>query len=308
MSIDSTVLGDKIKQFIEELDSSPKYETLPGTQYSRYAVPIEYTPSRDYRPRWGNSKPPIEYFVNRFTREAEPHRQQISKLIQYAGELTDVPAEFREEQLPMPAWNGTPYSPFDALALYSVIRDLKPRRYIEIGSGITTCWAKLAAAKNETATEITSIDPQPRTAVNDICDKVVRDGLETVDVSLFDTLEAGDILFFDGSHRTFMNSDVTVFFIDVLPRIKPGVIVHVHDIAIPYDYPEMFANWYWNEQYMLAVYLMSMDHKVEIRLPTTWLCRNVLNEQDEAALLKALPHAEYWRGGGAMWFSKRTAG
>lgn len=305
MSIDSTSLGDKVKQIIEELDTSPKYEMLPGTQYSNYAVPIEYMPSRDYRPRWGNSKPPIEYFASRFAREAAAHRQQISKMIGYANELGEVPGVFREEDLPTPAWGGVPYSPIDALFLYTIVRDLKPKKYIEIGSGITTCWTKLAASKNDTPTEIMSIDPQPRAAVNNICDKVVRDGLETVDISLFETLEPGDILFFDGSHRTFMNSDVTVFFIDVLPRIKPGVIIHVHDICIPYDYPEMFANWYWNEQYMLAVYLMSMDDKIEIILPTTWLCREVLTGEDEASLNKLLPRAEFWRGGGAMWFSKR---
>lgn len=305
MSIDSKVLGEKIKALLEDLEPSIKYEMLPGTQYSRYAIPIEYTPSRDYRPRWGNTQPPIAHFVDRFRRDDSTFRDRIVRMTHYANELGTVPAIFHEDQLPMPAWDGVPYSPIDALALYSIIRDQKPRKYIEIGSGISTCWAKLAVNMNDGGTEITSIDPEPRAAINDICDRVVRNGLETVDISLFGELESGDILFFDGSHRAFMNSDVTVFFIDVMPRIKPGVIVHVHDIAIPYDYPEMFANWYWNEQYMLSVYLMSMDEKVDIFLPTTWLGREVLTVEAEAELARLLPSVNNWRGGGAMWFSKR---
>ncbi len=82
------------------------------------------------------------------------------------------------------------------------------------------------------------------------------EGLETCDLARFDQLQPGDILFLDCSHRVFMNSDVTVFMIDVLPRLRPGVPVHVHDIVLPWDYPDMFTNWYWSEAYILAAYLI----------------------------------------------------
>jgi hypothetical protein len=82
-------------------------------------------------------------------------------------------------------------------------------------------------------TSITSIDPEPRTDINSLCDRVVRKWLEDCDLSLFDQLEPGDFLFFDGSHRVLTNSHTTVLYLEVIPRIKAGVIIHVHDIHLP---------------------------------------------------------------------------
>jgi hypothetical protein len=126
--------------------------------------------------------------------------------------------------------------------------------------------------------------------------------------SIFDELEAGDIVFFDGSHRSFMNSDVTVFFIDVLPRIKPGVIVHLHDINLPWDYPDFFKTWYWNEQYMLAVYLMCSKDTLNPLLPTSWICRNEFFKKQIANPFVDLGSDDAnmaWQGGGSIWFTKK---
>ena len=76
---------------------------------------------------------------------------------------------------------------------------------------------------------ITSIDPAPRAESDRLCDSVIRQPLEELDLSVFDDLEPGDFLFIDSSHRTFSNSDVTVVFMDVLPRLRTGVIVHFHE-------------------------------------------------------------------------------
>jgi hypothetical protein len=197
-----------------------------------------------------------------------------------------------------------PYAPFDSVALYTMIRKYRPRLYLEIGSGITTCFAHRARRDGKLHTHIESIDPQPRASIDPICDAVIRDGLETCNLEIFDRLEPNDILFFDGSHRSFMNSDVTVFFIDVLPRLKPGVIVHIHDITLPWDYPESFVNWYWNEQYLLAVYLQGTRDRIHPLLPTAFICRD-----DAFAAEFATPIIDLgaindgWRGGGAMWFT-----
>ena len=112
------------------------------------------------------------------------------------------------------------------------------------------------------------------------------------------------ILFLDGSHRVFMNSDVTVFMIDVLPRLKPGVIVHVHDIQLPWDYPDMFTNWYWSEAYILATYLIAARDRVRPVLPTAWVCRAPQFENWFANPPVDLgAQNDGWRGGGAMWFT-----
>lgn len=192
-------------------------------------------------------------------------------------------------------------NPIDLLTLYSFVRRHRPSVYLEIGSGSTTRFAHLARQTGNLATRVISIDPEPRSDIDAICDQVIRVGLETCDLAIFDQLNAGDILFLDGSHRCFMNSDVTVFFIDVLPRLKPGVIVHLHDIALPYDYHEYFTHWYWSEQYMLAVYLMGNRSRIAPLLPACFVSRDPMFAGDIATLAGACPH--HTKEGGSMWFT-----
>ncbi|MGH9508484.1 MAG: class I SAM-dependent methyltransferase, partial [Terriglobales bacterium] len=86
-------------------------------------------------------------------------------------------------------------------------------------------------------------------------------------------LRQGDILFVDGSHRSFMNSDVTVFFLDILPQLRPGVLVHIHDIDLPYDYVPEHAEWYYSEQYLLAVSLLAGHRGYRIVLPNAFISK-----------------------------------
>ncbi len=282
------------------------FEILPGTPYSQYAIPLEYQPSRDFQPRWGATKPPIPQLQAWFESYTKNYEELFALMRSKVGNLADIPREFDEANLPLPAWGGVPYCPFDAVTLYTIIQKYKPKRYLEIGSGITTCYAYKAIKDAGLPTVITSIDPQPRAHIDSICNEIIRDGLETCDLTIFDTLESGDILFFDGSHRSFMNSDVTVFFIDILPRLKPGVIVHIHDIPLPWDYDTGFVNWYWNEAYMLAVYLMGHKDKIEPIAPTSFMCRDpAFQHQFETPLLDLGLGKDFWKGGGAMWFTHK---
>jgi predicted O-methyltransferase YrrM len=282
----------------------PTFEMLEGTPYSRYAIPLEYKPSRDFMPRWGYSRERIPDLDQWFHGYSNAYSQFLELMHTESRNLRDIPLEYREANLPQPAWVGAPYAPFDAVALYTIIKKCRPQRYIEIGSGISTCFAAKAILDGNLRTRITSIDPEPRAAIDKICDTTIRDGLEVCDVKIFDDLESGDVLFFDGSHRTFMNSDVTVFFIDVLPRIKPGVIVHVHDISLPWDYDHLFKNWYWNEAYMLAVYMMAQKHRIDPLLPTSFVCRDAFFDRYfEVPMVDLGEHNDGWRSGGAMWFT-----
>lgn len=284
--------------------AKPSYEVLQGTPYSRYAVPIEYTPSRDYAPRWGYSRPPEPIVEAWFREYTDRYLAFVETMRSSAQNMRDIPLVFDEALLPSPAWGEVPYAPFDAVALYTMIVTHRPRRYLEIGSGISTCFAARAVRDAGLDTYITSIDPEPRAQVDAICNEVIRDGLETCNLELFDVLEPGDILFFDGSHRSFTNSDVTVFMLDVLPRLKPGVVIHVHDICIPYDYPPMFMNWYWNEQYLLHVYLMGNRHRVNPLLPTCFICKDpAFAASLDRPLIDIGKYNDGWRGGGAMWFT-----
>jgi hypothetical protein len=277
---------------------------LPGTPYSRYALPLDYEPSRDLRPRYGRSQPKIAALDVWF----ESCITEYAQFLDYMRslEVGHIATRFAVDGGPKPAWVGGAISAFDALALYGMIRKHTPKCYLEIGSGMTTCFARQAIADGGLDTHIVSLDPDPRTDIDGLCDHVIRTGLETCDVRIVDRLEPGDILFVDGSHRAFMNSDVTVFFIDILPRVKPGVIVHMHDITLPYDYPDAFTHWYWNEQYMLAVYMMASRDRLLPLLPTAYICRSPLMQEHFATPFVDLGDANFlWRDGGSMWFSKR---
>lgn len=272
-------------------------ERLPGTEWSRYALPLEYPPSRDLRPRWGYSRPRIEPLYTWFMEYADDYRARLAKMNALVPELADVPQNFDSARPDMPAWNCA-VNPIDSLALYSFVRECRPATYLEIGSGTTTRFARLARMRNNSSSRIISIDPNPRTEIDAICDQVIRTGLETCDLAIFENLVPGDIVFMDGSHRAFMNSDVAVFFIDVLPRLKPGVIVQIHDIALPNDYHPHFTNWYWNEQYMLAVYLMGHKACIKPLLPVSLVCRDPTFTPD-LERLDPMFRAE----GGSMWFT-----
>lgn len=288
----------------EPAQKEPLLSIMPGTPYSQYAIPIEYQPSRDFQPRWGTLKPPIPELNAWFKRFTADYEALFDLMRDRVRNLADIPLDFDEANLPLPAWRGVPYCPFDAVTLYTVIQKYRPKRYLEIGSGVTTCYAYKSIKDACLDTVITSIDPQPRAKIDSICDHIIRDGLETCDLTIFDTLEPNDILFFDGSHRSFMNSDVTVFFIDILPRLKPGVIVHIHDIPLPWDYDTMFVNWYWNEAYMLAVYLMGHKEKIVPIAATSFMCRDdAFQNQFERPLLDFGLGNDFWKGGGAMWFT-----
>ncbi len=237
------------------------------------------------------------------------HRESYREFIRFMRSLdvSNIGASSETTPAPKPAWFGGAIAAFDSLALYAMIFKYKPKLYLEIGSGMTTCFARQAIVDAKIDTRIMSIDPEPRAAIDAICDEVVREPLEQCDVSIFQKLEAGDILFFDGSHRTFMNSDVTVFFLDILPQIKPGVLIHLHDICLPYDYHEFFKTWYWSEQYMLAVYMMAAMERLDPILPTFYIC----NSPDFESLAVNPPFDlgelnTSWVGGGSMWFTHKS--
>ena len=99
----------------------------------------------------------------------------------------------------------------------------------------------------------------------------MRQPVEEVAPEYFETLQGGDVLFIDSSHRSFTNSDVTAFYLDILPRLKPGVLIHIHDIFLPYDYPPEWSDRFYNEQYLLACVLLARNPSYEIELANTFI-------------------------------------
>ncbi|MBI2682477.1 MAG: class I SAM-dependent methyltransferase [Acidobacteriales bacterium] len=204
-----------------------------------------------------------------------------------------------------PCWINKWLDGLDTLALYGFVAQNKPGTYLEVGSGYSTKVVRRAIRDHGLATRLVSIDPHPRAEIDAICDEVVRQPLEAPDLGVVDRLNAGDILFVDNSHRSFMNSDVTVFFLEILPRLRPGVLVHIHDIYLPYDYMPERAEWYYSEQYLLAASLLAGHANYEIVLPNHFL-------EHEPELIKAVdplwaePHMTgVTRMGASFWLRTR---
>ncbi len=154
--------------------------------------------------------------------------------------------------------NGYYDSP-DADALYLMVRRHKPKRVIEVGCGNSTRVTRQAIIDGDLTTTITAIDPYPRADIAHVVDRFEQKRLEDVDPGLFSELEAGDILFIDSSHVVRMSNDVAHLFCRIIPALRPGVVIHVHDVFLPYEYPKRF--FYdcpgWGEQYMLHAMLQS---------------------------------------------------
>jgi hypothetical protein len=230
----------------------------------------DYYPVRP-RPRWGHGLPPnlplkatLEKGRGNYQQvlgDLESHRDLLHKIEQNAS-----------QNFMAPFWNNGFFSCLDAASLVSLVLSRKPKRYLEIGSGHSTLFARYAVTSGALKTNITSIDPKPRREIDAACDSVIRRPLEDCDVALFHELEAGDFLFFDGTHRVFTNSDVTVFFLEVLPQLRPGVLVHLHDIFLPCDYSPVLNDRFYSEQYLLGAMLLCGAPPFRVVLPNYFVC------------------------------------
>ncbi len=159
------------------------------------------------------------------------------------------------------------FGPGDAEYWYAVVRHFKPKRIIEVGCGFSTLMTYKALARNKSEStsygcEHTCIEPYEMPWLERAGIEAIRKKVEEVEISLFETLQANDILFIDSSHVLRPQGDVVFEFLDVLPRLQPGVIVQIHDIFSPHDY---LKEWVcdlvrlYDEQYLLEAFLTCND-------------------------------------------------
>jgi hypothetical protein len=218
-------------------------------------------------------------------------RIRLAQILRQAPQRALWPEQVDAAYPTMPAWENHFLTPVDMVTLFGMIADLRPSRYVEIGSGMSTRVVHSACTANRLATEILSIDPAPRVDVETLCHRTIRSRLEDQVEFVATLLRSGDILFFDGSHRAFPGSDVTRFFLDLLPRLRPGVVVHIHDIYLPDDYPARAWDRLWSEQYLLAAWLLGGGRGLKILLPCAELCRD-LEARRHLAAVPALAGAQ----------------
>jgi tetratricopeptide (TPR) repeat protein len=253
--------------------------------------------------RHGSGRPSHPELAAQIGAGRERYRAFIADLGELRADFAEVPVGGDPGQAE-PFWLNAWFPPLDAMALTGMLRRRDPRRFVEIGSGVSTKYARRAIGLYGLRTRLTSIDPQPRNEVDALCDEVIRQPLERCDPAVFQGLEAGDILFLDSSHRSFQGSDVTVFFLEILPRLKPGVIVHIHDIYLPDDYISGHVWRLWNEQYLLATALLFGPQAFEILFPCWYVGRDPGLAQQVRDLVCQGPLAGLNPYGASFWLRK----
>lgn len=176
----------------------------------------------------------------------------------------------------------------DADVAYCMVRELKPRRIVEVGGGSSTrvMAAAVRANKEEgNACEMVTVEPYPDETLRqgfDGLSRLLTTRVQDAPRDLFDSLEAGDVLFIDSSHVVTVGSDVVYEFFEILPRLKQGVVVHLHDIFYPADYPRdavLKFLWFWSEQYLLEA-LLTCNSSFEVLWASSamhLLCRELLD-------------------------------
>jgi predicted O-methyltransferase YrrM len=230
-----------------------------------------------------------------------------TELAPFVAEL-DVPAEG-----PAPPGEfflrNQNYESVDAELLYAIVRARKPRRVLELGSGYTTLLIGDACRRNAedgTATEHVAYDPYPRAQILGEAPppptRLESVSATEVPLDMFRELQAGDLLFVDTTHTVKLGSDVNYIVLDVLPVLASGVIVHFHDVFLPWEYPRAWfetMQYYWAEQYLLQAFLAFND-TFEVLLPAQALAREQADRLG-AVVPSFTPEVRP----GAIWLTRR---
>lgn len=222
-------------------------QTLLGLRVQGFFIPYRYADGI------AAHQPVYDAIAAQFA-AAEP---VFSELLRNADACADDLLRIAAETAPPPAPRFTQswFPTLDAVAAYALVRWRAPKRIVEVGSGHSTRFLARAVADGCLATEITAIDPQPRAALTGLPVRFHNAIVQTADPALFGALEAGDILFVDSSHILMPGSDVDWLFNRVLPALPAGVLLHIHDIFLPDDYPPDWAWRGYNEQQLVGALL-----------------------------------------------------
>ena len=268
---------------------SPRFQTL----FLEYKV--------DLKPRYGHGLPAHEKLLEIIERQRGMYQFWLGKINQFAPQLQTIKKLADEKDASQPGWNNNFLPGLDIMALYTIIAETKPSRYVEVGSGNSTKVAHKAVKDHGLSTKITSIDPYPRAEIDGLAHEIVRKPFEDVDTRWLAELEAGDILFIDNSHRMLPNSDATVFFLETLPALKPGVIVHIHDIDLPYDDPQFMCDRFYSEQYGLAIALLANPVRYQSIFPAYFISEDTALSTVIANIWEHPNTQGVERHGGSFW-------
>jgi hypothetical protein len=238
---------------------------------------------------------------------------QLKYLITISKEYSiecDFPANKTEVETEYFTENGG-FSYGCAAFLHTIIRHHKPKRIIEVGIGQSSKVINKALNLNKNdgyEANYTAIDPYPPHYIKDLSNlsNLIARPVEELDVDLFSELGANDILFIDSSHQVKIGNDVVFLYLEVLPILKPGVIVHIHDIGFPNEYPKAYFlnekfRVAWNEQYLLQAFLIN-NSKFKVLLGAANIMRKFKNQFKESFPLYNPSH--HLNSSGSFWMQR----
>ncbi|RVU36258.1 class I SAM-dependent methyltransferase [Hwanghaeella grinnelliae] len=226
-------------------------ETVLGIRKQGFFIPYRYAgtiePADEARPAYSRLE---KTFLG-----AEPDfRELLDAMAGLCGDLDAI----GEDGPPEPRWRQDWFPGLDAAAAYAMVRTRKPSRILEIGSGHSTRFLARAVRDGGLNTQITAIDPAPRADLSRLQGiNLILSVVQDADPAIFATLRPGDILSIDSSHILMPGTDVDMFLSEVVPGLPAGVLLHIHDIFLPWPYP---AAWEWrgyNEQQGVAALIGS---------------------------------------------------
>jgi hypothetical protein len=293
------------RQFVRLLNSSHSEYLLqklniPGTgkNLSRTYFPITVAA----RPVWGWGLPVQSAIEEQLTQQIGEFRSWLPKLQKFAP-VIGAWSEAEQPEFPQHPYRDNVFlNVADALALYAMIAEHRPPRYVEIGSGNSTRVAACVRRDLGLEMEIISIDPFPRADIDEICNECIREPLQNVVERLKRLVRPGDLLFMDGSHYTVPGNDTTVFFLDIIPALPAGVLVHVHDIYWPVDYPQRHLCQLWSEQYLLGCWLLGGGRRMQILFPNFFMYRDDTYRAMIESIMPVHPTNEYAKSAGTSFW------
>lgn len=292
------VIGEKEADIFNYLPESAGYEQLfpLGHFYSLYPD-VENL----------QDKKEVFYDVSREICGIDFREQEQLGLLKKMTEVyANVPDWRKDVEGPRARYGNPSFSAADMIGLCSMLQMIRPKRMIEVGSG----WSSAVSLDTnelllDNKTSLSFIEPYPQLLLSILKEnddiELRAQGLEEVDLEFFQQLESGDILFIDSTHVSKMGSDVNYLFFEILPRLKKGVYVHLHDIFFPFEYP---WNWIakegmvWNEMYLLRAFLQNNSEWEII------FFQNMMEKKYREIFLEKWP-VDMPVHGGSFWIRKK---
>jgi len=198
-------------------------------------------------------------------------------------------------------WKNPAFSYADAMSYYCILRYYKPKKVLEIGSGFSTMVANQALLKNDNNAELVLIEPYPKDFLYELktVKEIIKTFVQEIPIDqMVSLVESSDIWFIDSTHTVKIGSDCLYIYLKVMPQIKKNILIHSHDIFLPFGMPQQNAlekHVYWTEQYLLYAYMLD-NPKVNVKFSSVF-AKYFLSDMS-----RKLMDGKYSDGGGSIWY------